>query len=72
MYLELPFRASSMTELYSAVTSGVYEHQPGKGWSAELTGMLDQLLQTDPALRPSCDQILSHPKFMHLSLYTEN
>ena len=55
--LKPPFRASDMNGLYKRVLKGMYPKIPGH-YSADLSLMIKSLLQVQPNLRPSSDQIL--------------
>ena len=51
------FRATDMQGLYRKVVAGAYSDIP-KGYSAELSQVIKGLLQLNPMLRPSCQQVL--------------
>jgi len=55
--LKPPFRASDMNGLYKRVLKGMYPKIPGH-YSADLSLMIKSLLQVQPNLRPTSDQIL--------------
>lgn len=52
-----PFRATNMKTLFNKVLSGVYPKIPPT-YSGELASVIKGLLNLNPALRPSCEQIL--------------
>ena len=52
--LRPPFRADDMAGLYKKVLRGVYPKIPSH-FSADLNGVIKQLLNVNPAARPSCD-----------------
>jgi NIMA (never in mitosis gene a)-related kinase len=56
--LKPPFRANDMNGLYKRVLKGIYPSIPNT-YSSELATMVKTLLQVQPAMRPSCDQILN-------------
>ena len=58
--LKPPFRANDMEGLYKKVTKGQYSKIPDI-FSNDLHQIVIFLLQVNPKLRPSCDQILNHP-----------
>jgi NIMA (never in mitosis gene a)-related kinase len=58
--LKPPFRAQDMEGLYKRVIKGQYNKIPDR-FSTELSKIVQFLLQVNPMLRPSCDQILNHP-----------
>ena len=58
--LNPPFRAKSMQGLFKSVLSGMYPKLP-QHYSDELCQVVKLLLQVNPAKRPSCEQLLSHP-----------
>ena len=58
--LRPPFRAQNMEGLYKKVTKGQYSKIPDI-FSNDLHQIIIFLLQVNPKLRPSCDQILNHP-----------
>jgi len=49
-----------MQGLFKKVTAGTYPEIP-KFYSAEFAGEIKQMLQQNPANRPSCEEILAHP-----------
>ena len=55
--LHPPFRAEDMKGLYKKVTSGIFPELP-KMYSSQLNSFIKQLLQQNPALRPSCGILL--------------
>mmetsp|Transcript_52010 Transcript_52010/g.59393 ORF Transcript_52010/g.59393 Transcript_52010/m.59393 type:complete len:614 (-) Transcript_52010:509-2350(-) len=55
-----PFRADDMQGLFRKVQKGVYAPIPTT-YSNELSNFLKSMLQVNPTLRPSCDQILQLP-----------
>lgn len=59
MTLKRPFVASSMRGLMQVILGGDYE--PPSGYSSEMNGLLELLLQVDPNRRPSTADILAHP-----------
>ena len=59
--LKPPFRGVDMTELFSNVIIGKYPSLP-KIYSAEIDRVLSSLLNNDPNLRPSCEEILEFPE----------
>jgi NIMA (never in mitosis gene a)-related kinase len=52
--LRPPFRADDMAGLYKKVLRGVYPKIPSH-FSADLNAVVKQLLNVNPAARPSCD-----------------
>ena len=58
--LKPPFRAQDMEGLYKRVIKGQYSRIPDR-FSNDLFQIIQFLLQVNPKLRPSCDQILNHP-----------
>ena len=58
--LRPPFRAQNMEGLYNKVCKGQYDKIPDK-FSSDLFQVVQFLLQVNPNLRPSCEQILNHP-----------
>ena len=66
--LRPPFQAQSMELLRRKVTQGWYSPLPAH-FSNDLQAAVAAMLQVDPAVRPSCDQILSwpsvHQRFAH-------
>jgi len=54
-----PFLGDGMRDLYRKVIKGDYPRIPSI-YSSELSAMIKQLLQTNPANRPTCDQILEN------------
>lgn len=58
--LNPPFRASDMQGLYRKVIRGQYPEIPSM-YSQDLGSLIHTLLQVNPALRPSCDRLLSMP-----------
>ena len=58
--LKPPFRAADMEGLYKKVTKGQFSKIPDI-FSNDLHQIVIFLLQVNPKLRPSCDQILNHP-----------
>ena len=58
--LKPPFRAQDMEGLYTKVIKGQYSKIPER-FSNDLFKIVQFLLQVNPTLRPSCDQILKHP-----------
>ena len=58
--LKPPFRAQDMEGLYKRVIKGQYNKIPDR-FSNELFKIVQFLLQVNPMMRPSCDQILNHP-----------
>jgi len=71
--LKPPFRADDMAGLYKKVLRGVYPKIP-QHFSKELNQTIKQLLNVDPAARPSCEQILQMPiiKKMSTRLFKED
>ncbi len=55
--LRPPFMGDGMKQLYQKVVRGEYPPPPPV-YSADLVGVIRVLLQTNPLLRPTCDQIL--------------
>ena len=58
--LKPPFRAQDMEGLYKRVIKGQYNRIPDR-FSSDLFQIIQFLLQVNPKLRPSCEQILNHP-----------
>ena len=58
--LRPPFRAQNMEGLYNKVCKGQFSRIPDK-FSEDLSKIIQYLLQINPILRPSCEQILNHP-----------
>ena len=58
--LRPPFRAQNMEGLYNKVCKGQFSRIPDK-FSEDLSKIVQYLLQVNPILRPSCEQILNHP-----------
>ena len=58
--LKPPFRAQDMEGLYKKVIKGQYSRIPER-FSNDLFQIVQFLLQVNPTLRPSCEQILNHP-----------
>ena len=61
--LRVPFEARSLAELRFKVIRGKYNSVP-RGYSKELSKMIEMLLKVDAKNRPSLEQILSHPIIM--------
>ena len=59
--LKPPFRAEDMKGLFAKVMKGEFARIP-RCYSNELNALISQLLALDPALRPSCDEILAFPQ----------
>lgn len=57
---ERPFKAKSMPALILAICENVHEPIPLK-YSNELSALVDQLLNKDPNLRPTIEDILNNP-----------
>ena len=55
--LKPPFRAKTLDELFKAVSKGVYE-PINNIYSRDLAKVIGLMLQTDPAKRPMCEEIL--------------
>lgn len=55
--LKPPFRAKSLESLYKTVTKGQYDPIP-RTYSSDLSRVIGLMLQTNPASRPSCSDIL--------------
>ena len=69
--LKPPFQANDMQGLYKKVLRGIYPALPAK-YSSDLNYMIKALLQTNPRLRPTCDQIIQMPTFLnHLTEQSE-
>ena len=58
--LKPPFRAQNMEGLFNKVCKGQFSRIPEK-FSDDLYKIVQFLLQVNPNLRPSCEQILNHP-----------
>ncbi len=58
--LKPPFRAQDMEGLYKRIIKGQYNRIPDR-FSNDLFTIVQFLLQVNPRLRPSCEQILNHP-----------
>ena len=56
--LRPPFKAPDMKALYKKVVAVEYPPISSK-YSADLSGILKVMLQANPLVRPSCDQMLS-------------
>lgn len=56
--LKPPFRAQDMNGLYKRVLKGMYPKIPNH-YSSDLNLMIKHLLQVQPSLRPTCEQILT-------------
>ena len=59
--LKPPFRAEDMQGLYAKVMKGDFHRLP-RSFSTEFNQLVSQMLSLDPALRPSCTDILSLPQ----------
>ncbi len=67
-----PFRATSMQALAQKVIRGFYE-KLSNAFSSDMRSLIKNLLQTNPKLRPTCDEILSTPGLLnHLTGTLEN
>lgn len=55
-----PFRANDMQGLYRKVIRGQYPELPSN-YTQDLGSVIHTLLQVNPALRPSCEKLLSMP-----------
>jgi len=64
-----PFRGSNDTELYKSISRGTYINPMGISLSAQ--ELIAKLLCTNPAKRPSCDEILNDP-FMRVEDDSKN
>mmetsp|Transcript_23878 Transcript_23878/g.42266 ORF Transcript_23878/g.42266 Transcript_23878/m.42266 type:complete len:341 (-) Transcript_23878:34-1056(-) len=62
--LNPPFRASSMDELYRKVIRGVYPPLPNT-YSEEFHSVIKCMLQVNPKMRPSAEQLLSTPSVIN-------
>jgi len=58
--LKPPFRANDMQGLYKKVQRGIFDRIPSQ-YSIDLYNFVSMCLQTKPSMRPSCEQLLSHP-----------
>ena len=58
--LSPPFTASDMRGLYNKVVAGQYPNIPSR-YSSDLSNTIRSMLQVNPKLRPTCDQILELP-----------
>jgi len=58
--LKPPFRANDMQGLFKKIQRGIFEKIPSQ-YSMDLYNFISMCLQTKPSLRPSCEQLLSHP-----------
>jgi NIMA (never in mitosis gene a)-related kinase 1/4/5 len=56
--LKPPFRANDMNGLYKRVLKGAYP-KISPTYTQDLATMIKTLLQVEPGLRPTCDQILA-------------
>jgi NIMA (never in mitosis gene a)-related kinase 1/4/5 len=63
--LRPPFRADDMAGLYRKVLRGVYSRIP-EHFSADLAEVTKSLIQVQAQLRPTCEQILSHPAVVRM------
>lgn len=69
--LSPPFKAKDMAGLYKKVIKGDYPRIP-RGYSRELSDVVNALLRVNPHQRPSCDQILKIPRVMNHSQKNAN
>jgi len=58
--LKPPFRANDMQGLFKKIQRGVFDRIPSH-YSIDLYNLISMCLQVKPSLRPSCDQLLTHP-----------
>lgn len=64
MTLKKPFQAGSLAELMEVVTQqGNFEPLPTDRFSAQLIGLVNQMLSVDPMRRPSIREIMVTPLF---------
>ena len=56
--LKPPFRAEDMDGLYKKVIKGAYS-KIGDNYSKQLSAVIKNMLQVNPALRPDADQLLA-------------
>ena len=61
--LRPPFKAVDMKGLYKKVVTVDYPSIPNK-YSVDLSALIKSMLQLNPSLRPSCEQILAMPLVM--------
>ena len=61
--LRPPFRAQDMEGLFNKVCKGQFSRIPER-FSDDLFKIIQFLLQVNPMIRPSCEQILNHPIVM--------
>ena len=59
--LKPPFRAEDMQGLFRKVVKGEFQHLP-RSFSSDLQSLIESLLQSDPAKRPTCEEILRMPQ----------
>eukprot|EP00347_Sterkiella_histriomuscorum_P011557 403372003 len=62
--LKPPFRAQNMEGLYKKVLRGVYPKINQQTYSEDISAVVKSLLQVNPDLRPSCQEILEFPEVM--------
>jgi len=60
--LKPPFQAKDMKGLYTKVIKGVYPKLPGY-LSQDLHRIIDSMLEVDPVVRPSAEEIMAMPVF---------
>mgnify|MGYP000924579216 CR=1 FL=1 len=68
--LRPPFRANDLEELKRKVMKGIFERIPAK-YSNELNEIISLCLRTAPIVRPSCEQLLTHPIVLKNSRISE-
>jgi NIMA (never in mitosis gene a)-related kinase len=69
--LRPPFKAQSMEAFNTRVQKGIYPKIPSI-YSEEFSEMLKMLLQVNPELRPSCDEILKNSKSWNTLMLIRN
>lgn len=62
--LRPPFKASDVKQLYKKVVAVDYPPLSNSRYSTELTGLVKLMLQSNPLVRPSCNQMLQMSPFM--------
>jgi len=59
--LQPPFNAGSLHQLAQKIIQGKYSPLPSS-FSSQTSGIIEKLLQKDPAMRPTIHQILRMPQ----------
>lgn len=60
--LRPPFIGKDMSQLYKKICKGVYPSIPSH-YSEDIKNIVALMLNTDPELRPSCDDLIKSPLF---------